>query len=122
WTISGNSFYQTNPRATTEVNQGANDGFVSYGVYINNAGSNYVITNNFIGGRSANCGGLAWKTYADVLFGGSKDNRFCGIGLYAGSTAPSSIQGNTIQNFDWSGSTTTTGNSPTDPIYAGTWS
>ncbi len=94
-TISGNSFYETSasfvPTAIATFNV----------IQINNSsGNNFIITNNYIGGRSPSCGGLAWtKTNAF-------DNVFYAINLSVGTTTTSNIQGNTIQNFSWSNSST----------------
>ncbi len=86
WTVTGNSFYQTAARTSTASNQ-------HNGVFISNSGSGFTITNNFIGGGAANCGGSAWQLL------GAWTNRFVGIAVSAGSTATTSIQGNTIANF-----------------------
>ncbi len=90
WTISGNSFYQTTNRTSTA-------GATHNGIQISNAsGNNFIITNNFIGGTSANAGGTPWTV------GGSFANRFIGIQLNVGTTTASSVQGNVIKNFTWS--------------------
>jgi len=89
WTISGNSFYET----TTSF---APTGSFAYNVIYINTGVNFTVSNNYIGGRAASCGGTAWtKTSA-------QSNAFKAIYLSTptGGTA-SSIQGNTIQNFTW---------------------
>ncbi len=96
WTITGNSFYETASFAPTAS--------VAYNVIlINNAsGTNFVITGNFIGGQAASCGGSAWtKT---VAF----NNTFTGINITAGTGTATSVQNNTIRNFNWSNSTTAT--------------
>ncbi|MCX6162069.1 MAG: T9SS type A sorting domain-containing protein, partial [Ignavibacteriae bacterium] len=57
---------------------------------------NFTISNNYIGGSSAICGGTPWtKTNA-------KYNNFTCIKLYVGSGTASNIQGNTIKNFSHS--------------------
>ena len=98
WTISGNSFYETTsfvPTASVAYNA----------MQINNTGTNYSITGNYIGGQAALCGGSAWtKT-------NPSDNIFYAINLNVGTGTASSIQNNIIQNFTWSnsGSATWTG-------------
>lgn len=93
WTISGNSFYQTSPRTTTV------DLIQMNVIYIVCAtGGNFVITNNYIGGRQANAGGSA------LTVDGAFTNKFRGISLSVNYTSPSSIQGNTIANINFSSS------------------
>ena len=92
WNISWNSFYETTSFAPT--------GTVTYNaIQINNtSGNNFTITDNFIGGSSAQCNGTAWtKT-------NSANNLFNAIILSVGTTTTSSIQNNTIRNFNWSNS------------------
>jgi hypothetical protein len=92
WTISGNSFYETGSFAPT--------GSVIYNaIQINNPnGNGFTITDNYIGGSSAQCGGTAWtKTNAN-------NNAFNSIIMSVGTTQASSIQNNTIKNFNWSNS------------------
>ncbi len=92
WTISGNSFYQTSTRTMTAATG-------EYRVIYIYAGgtSGYVITNNWIGGTTAKCGGTAWIQSAAAI----ADN-FNGMWLYGGGTAPSfSVQGNFIKNISF---------------------
>ena len=92
WTISGNSFYETASFApTADVTLNA--------IQINNtSGNGFVVSGNYIGGQSGSCGGSAWtKTSAF-------DNIFTAINLNVGIGTASSIQNNTIKNFDWSNS------------------
>ena len=93
WTISGNSFYET----TNFIPTGAlSPAF--YAIQINNiSGTGFIISGNFIGGSSANCGGTWTKTNA-------RNNIFYGIYLNAGTGSISGIQNNTIKNFSWSNS------------------
>ncbi|MHC1736578.1 MAG: fibronectin type III domain-containing protein [Ignavibacteriaceae bacterium] len=99
WTISNNSLYQTTNRAPVAV--------TCYGIYINNttSGNNFTVSNNYIGGTAANCGGTAWTVNSTATA-----YRFIGIQLAVPSTGTASnIQGNTIQNMVWyssSGATT----------------
>ena len=95
WTITGSSFYQTAVRTAVAAEVWA--------VYVN-TGSNMVVTNNFIGGSAPSAGGTAWTTT-----GTSAAYRFTGIELRVGTTTPSSVQGNTIQNMVWTSNSNLTG-------------
>ncbi len=92
--ITGNSFYET----TSFVPTGA----VTYcAIQVNNtSGTGFVISDNYIGGSSALCGGTAWtKT-------NNNNNVFNAIYLNVGTAIASSVQNNTIKNFDWRNSGT----------------
>ncbi|MBT6763173.1 MAG: hypothetical protein HOA90_01435, partial [Prolixibacteraceae bacterium] len=92
WTIDGNSFYETSSFSPT--------GTVTFEVIkIDNvSGNGFIVSNNYIGGTAAQCGGTAWtKT-------NSTNNLFRAIYLEVGTTVASSVQNNTIQNFNWSNS------------------
>jgi hypothetical protein len=108
WTITGNSLYQT---ATRTMTTAATDG----GIQINNtSGNNFVVSNNFIGGSTSSAGGTAWT------IAGSIANRFRAISLNVGATTASSVQGNTITNFNFtSNSNATTVGGPWTGIYLG---
>jgi hypothetical protein len=67
---------------------------ISSGIYILNTGVNYNVSNNYIGGSSANCAGTWTKSV-------TSNNIFYGIYLVTGAGTASNIQGNTIQNFTW---------------------
>lgn len=89
WTIIANSFYQTASLASLPATISP--------VFINNtAGNNFTVTGNFIGGSMPNAGGTPWTNYD-----GGGPYIFQGIRLNVGTTAPSSVQGNTIKNFIW---------------------
>ena len=90
WTISDNSFYESASFTPTS-------GSIFYAIKIDNsAGNNFTITGNYIGGRSASCGGSAWtKTSA-------RNNIFYAMYLNVGTVTASSVQSNTIKNFAWS--------------------
>jgi len=88
WSITGNHFYQT-------ANRTATSGSTHSAITIS-AGNNHTVSNNFIGGATANAGGAAWTV------NGAFANRFIGINAAVGSTTASNIQGNTIANFNWS--------------------
>jgi len=92
WTISGNSFYESAFFTTTAGN--------SFCVIQITGGTGYTITGNYIGGSSVLCGGSPWvKT--------GSNNVFIGIALTLTPGEPASeVQGNIIQNFDWSNSGT----------------
>lgn len=93
WTITGNSFYQTSPRVTTV------DGIQMTVINIVCAtGGNFVISNNYIGGTQSSAGGTAMN------ISGAFTNKFRGISLQVDYTNPSSIQGNTIANINFSSS------------------
>lgn len=89
WSITGNSFYET----TSFIPSGN----VTYNaIQINNlSGTGFIISDNYIGGSTAQCGGTAWtKT-------NNRNNVFNAIYLNVGTATASSIQNNTIKNFDW---------------------
>jgi hypothetical protein len=93
WTVTGNNIYQTTPVVTTAATPNVT------AININNLGTGYTISNNFIGGSAPACGGSAWTT------SGAFGQVFQGILVSAGSC---SIQGNTISNINW----TSTGAGP----------
>jgi hypothetical protein len=104
--ITGNHIYQTAIRTTLVSNN-------HIGININNSsGNNFVISNNFIGGSAVNCSGSAWT------LNGAYANRFKAISLTVGTTTASSIQGNTISNFNFSTtSSSTSAGGPWSGIY-----
>ncbi|WP_298363713.1 hypothetical protein [uncultured Lutibacter sp.] len=92
WIIESNSFYETLPFTGTAA--------VGYNAIRidNTGGNNFNISDNFIGGSSPQCNGSAWaKTNAT-------NNTFNAISLNVGTSSESSIQNNTIRNFNWSNS------------------
>ncbi|MBL7681732.1 MAG: T9SS type A sorting domain-containing protein [Flavipsychrobacter sp.] len=94
WTITGNSFYQTGSLTATASS--------THRVLVIAGGSGHTITNNYIGGSAALCGGSPWAIT------GSFASRFVGIDLSVGTTSATSVQGNTIANFNWSTTSGTT--------------
>lgn len=102
WTITGNSFYQTGSLTATA-------GSIHRVLYIQ-AGSGHTVTNNYIGGSTAQCGGSAWT------ISGSFASRMICIDLGVGTTSTTSVQGNTIAKFNWSTSANT---SSTTGIFCG---
>jgi len=103
WTIDGNSIYQT-------ASYGGPGTFVAYGIYIKNAGNNYSIRNNFIGGKAPFCSGGKWTTT------GINAYTFIGILLDIG-TGSNIVENNTIKEFDWS-TGSSAGSTPSIP---GVW-
>ncbi len=94
WTISGNSFYESAAYTPAAV-------FAIIAINVL-GGTDYTITNNYIGGSAAQCGGNAWTKNA----GTAANNQFTGIALTLTAGEPASnVQGNTIKNFNWSNST-----------------
>lgn len=91
WSITGNSFYETASFVPTAS--------VAYHIiYINNtSGTNFTVSNNYIGGSGAACSGTWTKTSAF-------DNTFYSIYLNAGTGTLSNVQGNTISSFAYSNS------------------
>ena len=88
WTIRGNSFFQTTAFAPVSS--------VDYRIIdiTNTSGNQFTITNNYIGGSQAFCGGTAWtKT--------SQTSGFCGMYISVGTATASEIHGNVIQNIQW---------------------
>ncbi|MFZ4412464.1 MAG: beta strand repeat-containing protein, partial [Bacteroidales bacterium] len=92
WTITGNSFY--------ELNASPNAASSSYSIISisNLAATGFVITDNYIGGSAANCGGTAWTK------SNAGNNTFTGIYLNVGGMPACSVQNNTIKNISWSNS------------------
>lgn len=90
FTITANSFYETTSLAPT-----AN---VTYSaIRVNNSPANDIaITNNYIGGSQAQCGGNAFTKSA-------ANNEFSAINMSVGSTN-NSLQGNIISNFNYTNS------------------
>ncbi len=89
WTIDGNRFYQTATRTYTTGN-------IHYIIQINStSGNNFAVNNNIIG-YSANNG---TGTYT---LAGSTTTRIAAISLNVGTSSASSIQNNTITNFQLS--------------------
>ncbi|HUR66989.1 MAG TPA: HYR domain-containing protein [Chitinophagaceae bacterium] len=81
WTISNNKFYQTGTRTYTTAN--------THRAIQVTSGNNYVISGNTIGYSSA----AATGTYT---MAGTIATRFIGIDLAVGTTATTSVQGNTV--------------------------
>jgi len=88
--ISGNSFYETAPLNPTT-------GARYYAIkVINLSANNFIISNNFIGGRAPSCGGSKL-----TINGGSVSTGFFGIHVDVNTLTPySAISGNIIKNID----------------------
>ena len=87
WEISGNQFFQTGAITAT-------GGAAHYGIFAQSAG-NHTISNNYIGGSTAECGGSAWTVTGPYPF------TFTGISIDGENTDESSVLENTIKNFSW---------------------
>ncbi|MBL7779084.1 MAG: T9SS type A sorting domain-containing protein [Chitinophagales bacterium] len=95
WTIAGNSLYQTGTRAGGGT-------VIHYGIQIDNStnGNNFIVENNYIGGTATNAGGTAWTIT------GTNQVGFIGIFVNAQTSGSSTIQNNTVANFNISTSRT----------------
>ena len=107
WTITGNSFYYTSSKAysgTAERNWCAIGISPSSALASSTYGINF--SNNYIGGTAASCGGSALT----ITQSGSFATLFTPIySDQLGTTTASSFQGNTIQNFNITNSTSNVG-------------
>jgi len=92
WTITGNSFYETTTYIPNSV-QNLNI------IYINApSGTNFTISNNYIGGNAPLCGGTWTKGSGGNTF------YFMQIRVGTGTGNASNIQGNTIKNINFTNS------------------
>lgn len=99
WTISGNSFYETT-QFNTDGSIGSTYAFTA--ININNTGVNFTVSNNYIGGNSAQATGTWEKSYTGAAGNAvGSNNQFSGISINVGTSTASSIQGNTIKGFNW---------------------
>ena len=89
YTISGNSMYG----GTFTVTTGGNRYFMEIGALGN--GGSHTITNNYIGGSSAQCGG------GKMTKNPATNSHFQGIILTTSATGTSFVQNNTIKNITW---------------------
>lgn len=105
WTISGNSFYET-----TDFSPIVNNYF--YAIRIS-TGNNHIVSNNYIGGKSPQCGGSPMS----VNLNATTSSTFYGIYLSVGATTASSIQNNVIKNINLT--TAVTNTLPFCGIYVG---
>ncbi|MCX6163832.1 MAG: T9SS type A sorting domain-containing protein [Ignavibacteriae bacterium] len=93
-TITGNSFYETTTFVPTR-------GWTYNAIRISNTtGNSFNITDNYIGGQAAQCGGSAFMVNADTT------HLFNGIYINVGTTTASSLQNNIIKNFNYTSKST----------------
>ena len=90
--ISGNSFFEA---ASFTPSSSATSYFVIRISAATGSGNGFTVSGNYIGGSAAQCGGSAWTKTA-------QSNSFTGISLTTATGTANSIQGNTIQNINWS--------------------
>ena len=91
WIVSGNSLYE-------KFIFSPSGSFSFFGIKIaNTSGNNFKITDNYIGGSAALCAGTPWTINSNYSY------RFYCIHIDAGTTTASSIQNNTIKNFNFTG-------------------
>ncbi len=104
FTITGNSIYQTTTKTPTSST-------VWNVINVNTSvANNITISNNYLGGSSASCGGTAWTV------DGNQSNGIYFIRFQtAGSTTSSNVNGNTIANINF----TTTPSSAGVTYFAG---
>lgn len=102
WTISGNSIYQTAARTLTGGAANRIFSGIGFSPSVFSTVNGMTISGNFIGGTAPNCGGTP-LTLAD---NGTATLLVRAIFIQAGTTSPTSIQGNTIQNMAISSSST----------------
>ncbi|MBX9886313.1 MAG: hypothetical protein K2Y30_00075 [Flavobacteriaceae bacterium] len=96
WSISNNSFYETNTMVPTTGS------YVYTAILIDDVnGNNFTVSSNYIGGKAAVNGGGAWTVNANT------NHSFRGIYLNVGAVTASSIQSNSIQNFNYTSSSAT---------------
>ncbi len=96
--ISGNSIYQTATRTPT----GATTWNV---IHVNTSvANNITVSNNYLGGTAANCGGTPWTVT------GSQSNAFYFIRFQSvGSSTSSNVDGNTMANLNFTSSPSANG-------------
>ena len=87
WTITGNSFYDTQDYSITT----GNNMRIIY-IYAD-GGNHFIISNNYFGGSAPLCGGIWNKT--------SGGNTFSLMEFRVGTSTASEIQGNTIKNINF---------------------
>lgn len=98
FTISGNSIYQT----ATRTPASATYWFL---IYVNTSRANNItVSNNYIGGTAASCGGTAWTV------NGNQSNAMYLIRFQtAGTTTASNVDGNTLSNIYFTSNPATSG-------------
>lgn len=86
FTISNNSFYNNSPTIPSSTF------FWSINVVPGANSSGNIVTNNFIGGSAANCGGTPWSNT-------NLTTQFIGVRISTGTGANTLIQNNTVRNI-----------------------
>jgi len=106
WYIYNNSFYQTATRTPTLLNTifAVSDELTTC--------NDLNLVGNYVGGTAPQCGGTA------MTYNGTSTSVFRALQLYVGLLQPSSMEGNTIQNINFS--TTTSGGIAFMGLYAQT--
>ena len=96
WSITANSFYETSAFTPSS-------GDITYHAIriINSSGNNFSINDNYIGGSEPLCAGAAWLVDAETT------HQFRAIRIGSGTSIASSIQNNTIRNWDYRSSSST---------------
>ncbi len=91
WTISGNSFFDTGVASLTGA-------YTYSAIFVNNAGTNYSISNNYIGGTAVNCGSTSMAMGPPSPVSTIFYPIYLNVGI---GTNPSIVQGNVIQNISY---------------------
>ncbi len=99
WIISNNSFYETSAFAPT-------GSYKYYHVFLN-TGNNHLISNNYFGGTTSQCGGNA------MIINSNLTHYYSPMFINGGTTNKSTVQSNTVQNLNY----TSTNSNPWDGIY-----
>ncbi|WP_309641009.1 hypothetical protein [Flavobacterium sp.] len=99
WNINNNSFYETSALAPT--------GNYTYGAIRIATPNMHTVSGNYIGGSQPFCGGTPFTMIS------SFDTYFSGIFVTGNNTTPPLVQNNTIQNFNYSSTST----NPWDGLY-----
>ena len=98
WTITGNSFYETETLNMSYSAGNTTLNFIQLGTTTSNfVGNNNNISDNYFGGTAKQCGG---GTYT-VVSAATKGTIHSGIYLCAVSGGTNSIQNNTFQKINW---------------------
>ncbi len=106
WEVSYNSFYQTTSRAqgfSSTTSQAINiTGLLDPTIFVSNTniGNNNLVKGNYIGGTASNAGGSA------LTYTGS--GAFVGIGMWAGTSVKTILDGNIIQNISFTSNSNVT--------------
>jgi len=96
WTVNNNSFYQTASRTYTTGNTHRILWVTPNTGNISNTASGFVINSNMIGGSAPGAGGM-------YTIAGTASNVLTVMDLSVGLGTPTSVQGNSITNFDMAG-------------------